>query len=91
MSVRLVPDGHLLHVEVEDTGCGIAPEHLPRIFERFYRAGTSQSGTEGVGLGLAISKRILELHGCPIEARSARGQGTTLSFGLPVVPPSAGS
>jgi signal transduction histidine kinase len=86
VTVRVVPDGHLLHVEVEDTGCGIAPEQVPRIFERFYRAGTSGSLTGGGGLGLAITRRILELHGCPIEARSTPGQGTTFAFGLPVVP-----
>ncbi len=85
VSVRIVPDGYLLHVEVEDTGCGIAPDDLPRVFDRFYRAGTSGSSAGGSGLGLAISKRILELHGCPIEARSTLGQGTTFAFGLPVV------
>jgi signal transduction histidine kinase len=85
VTVRLIPDDRLLHVEVEDTGCGIAAEDLPRIFERFYRVGTDRSTTEGSGLGLAISKRILELHGCPIEARSTPGQGTTFAFGLPVV------
>lgn len=86
VTVRLAPDGHLLHVEIEDTGCGIPPEQVPRIFERFYRAGTSGSGPGGGGLGLAIARRILELHGCPIEARSTPGQGTTFAFGLPVVP-----
>jgi two-component system OmpR family sensor kinase len=85
VTVRLVPDDRLLHVEVEDTGCGIAPEELPRVFERFYRAGPSEPGAGGGGLGLAISKRILELHGRPIEARSTPGRGTTFAFGLPVV------
>jgi signal transduction histidine kinase len=85
VTVRLIANGRLLHVEVEDTGCGIAAEDLPRIFERFYRVGTNGSPAEGSGLGLAITKRILELHGCPIEARSTPGQGTTFAFGLPVV------
>jgi len=86
VTVRLSSDGELLHVEVQDTGCGIAAEDLPRIFERFYRAGTNGSPSGGSGLGLAISKRILELHGCRIAARSAPGQGTTFAFGVPVVP-----
>jgi signal transduction histidine kinase len=82
VTVRLMPNGSLLHVEVEDTGCGIAPGDLTRVFERFYRAGASGPG--GSGLGLAIARRILDLHGCPIEARSRPGQGTTFAFGLPV-------
>jgi len=86
VTVRTIPDGHHLHIEIEDTGSGIAPADLPRIFDRFYRAGTEGSMAGGSGLGLAISKRILELHGCPIEARSTLGRGTTFAFGLPVVP-----
>jgi two-component system OmpR family sensor kinase len=85
VTVRTIPDGQLLHVEVEDTGSGISPTDLPRIFDRFYRASSDGSSVGGSGLGLAISKRILELHGCPIEARSTPGQGTTFAFGLPVV------
>ncbi|MCG6920418.1 MAG: HAMP domain-containing histidine kinase [Acidobacteria bacterium] len=85
VTVRLISDGQRLHVEVEDTGCGIPAEVLPRIFERFYKVRADGSTTPGSGLGLAISKRILELHGCPIEARSTPGQGTIFAFGLPVV------
>jgi two-component system OmpR family sensor kinase len=85
VTVRAVPEGSLLHIEVEDTGSGISPADLPRIFDRFYRASGDGLGVSGSGLGLAISKRILELHGCPIEARSAPGRGTTFAFGLPVV------
>jgi signal transduction histidine kinase len=85
VTVRTIPDGHLLHIEIEDTGSGIAAADLPRIFDRFYRASSEGSSLGGSGLGLAISKRILELHGCPIEARSTPGQGTTFAFGLPVV------
>jgi signal transduction histidine kinase len=85
VTVRLISEGQRLHVEVEDTGCGIPAEVLPRIFERFYKVRADGSTTPGSGLGLAISKRILELHGCPIEARSTPGQGTIFAFGLPVV------
>lgn len=85
VTVRLAAADRLLRIEVEDTGCGIAPEHLPRIFDRFYQADEDGSALRGTGLGLAISKRILELHGRSIEARSTVGQGTTLAFALPVV------
>jgi len=84
VTVRLGIEGSLVQVEVEDTGCGISPEDLPRIFERFYRAGANGADAGGSGLGLAISKRILELHERPIEARSRVGAGTTIAFGLPV-------
>jgi two-component system OmpR family sensor kinase len=89
VTVRLGVDGSLVQVEVEDTGCGIAPDDLPRIFERFYRAGANGSDAGGSGLGLAISKRILELHACTIEARSTLGRGTTFAFGLPAAGPAA--
>jgi len=84
VSVRLLAADGLLHVAVEDTGCGITPEDLPRIFDRFYRAGANGATTGGTGLGLAISMRILELHGRSLEARSQPGQGTTFTFALPV-------
>jgi predicted ATPase/signal transduction histidine kinase len=75
-----------LRVEVLDTGEGIAPEHLPMIFNRFYRgdkARSSLSGGAGAGLGLAIAKRIVELHGGSITVRSQPLQGTCFSFVLP--------
>ena len=70
-----------LEVAVSDTGCGIAPEHLPHIFERFYR-GTSLRRTEshGSGLGLAIVKSIMELHGGVVEVKSQPAQGTTATL-----------
>ena len=72
-----------INVRVTDTGCGISREHLPHIFDRFYRA-DQQRRSEGAGLGLAITKRIIELHGGIIEAHSTLGSGTTLTFQLPV-------
>jgi two-component system OmpR family sensor kinase len=84
VTVRLGTAGLQVRVEVEDTGCGIAPEDLPRIFDRFYRAASNGAEAGGSGLGLAISKRILELHECPIDARSTPGQGATFAFDLPV-------
>jgi two-component system, OmpR family, phosphate regulon sensor histidine kinase PhoR len=70
-------------VEVSDDGIGISPEHLPRLFERFYRVGMSRSRHEGgSGLGLAIVKHIIESHGQSIVVKSEEGQGTTFSFTL---------
>ncbi len=71
-------------VRVSDTGHGIAPEHLSSIFERYYRSGRGADHRDGgAGLGLAISRRIVELHGGRIEVDSTLGVGTTFSFDLP--------
>ena len=68
-------------VAVHDKGCGIAPEHLPRVFDRFYRAETSRS-SDGAGLGLALVKSIVDLHGgtATIHSKLARGTTVTLIF-----------
>jgi signal transduction histidine kinase len=74
----------MVEVHVEDTGHGISSEHLPYLFERFYRADPSRSrATGGAGLGLAIVKQLVEAHGGSIRAESTRGEGTTFSFTLP--------
>src|SRR5260221_8797625 len=70
-------------VSVDDTGEGIEEQHLPYIFERFYRADPSRSrATGGIGLGLAIVKQVVEAHGGQVEAESVPGRGS--SFTLPV-------
>jgi signal transduction histidine kinase len=71
-------------IRVADTGPGIPPEHLPHVFERFYRADPSRSaGTGGVGLGLAITKSIVDAHHGSIDLRSEPGRGTTVEVRLP--------
>ena len=74
-------------LDVRDTGSGISPEDLPRVFDRFYRADPSrQRGDEdsASGLGLAIAKAIAEAHGGHISVRSVLGEGSTFSLALPV-------
>ena len=75
-------------VSISDTGCGISEEDLPHIFDRFYQRNRSQDPKAGhSGLGLAITKRILELHNKSIIVKSTAGSGTTFTFFLPVFYP----
>lgn len=84
VSVQVAPDAEAVKVSVSDTGCGIPHEDLPYIFDRFYKArNTERENTQGAGLGLAIAKRILELHGGAIHAESEISVGTTFTFSLP--------
>jgi signal transduction histidine kinase len=72
-------------IHVSDSGPGIAPEHLPHIFERFYRADRARArATGGAGLGLTIVKQLVEAHGGQVWAASRPGQGATFTFTLPV-------
>jgi two-component system, OmpR family, phosphate regulon sensor histidine kinase PhoR len=77
-------DGGYTVVGVRDSGVGIAPAHLPRIFERFYRADSARSRDKGgTGLGLAIVKHLVEAHGGKVRAESVLGRGTTVSASFP--------
>jgi Signal transduction histidine kinase len=78
---RASADGATLTVEVADTGRGIAPELLPRVFERFVKG----EGSPGSGLGLAICRDIIRAHGGEISIASQPGLGTTVTFSLPAV------
>jgi two-component system heavy metal sensor histidine kinase CusS len=70
-------------VAVSDNGCGIASEHLPRVFDRFYRAESSR-GSDGAGLGLALVKSIVDLHGGSAKIESEIGRGTTVKLTFPL-------
>lgn len=84
--VVLTPHDETIGIDVADTGPGISAEDLPRIFDRFFRPGDPSRGDPGdhAGLGLAIAKRILELHDQPIHVTSEGSAGATFSFRLPL-------
>ena len=85
VEVRLLRRDALAVIEVQDQGIGIAPAHLPRIFERFYRVDsgrTRESG--GTGLGLAIVKHVAQAHGGRVEVASEPGRGSTFRVYLPL-------
>jgi signal transduction histidine kinase len=85
VAVSAARRGDRVVVTVDDTGVGIAREHLPRLFERFYRADPSRSRDDGggTGIGLAIARSIVEGHGGRISAKSEPGRGATFTFDLP--------
>jgi signal transduction histidine kinase len=85
--VRVTAEQHngSVGVHVADTGPGISPEHLPRLFERFYRVDPARSRDDGgTGIGLAIARSVVEAHGGRIWAESEPGKGSMFTFELPV-------
>jgi two-component system sensor histidine kinase BaeS len=82
ISVRAQPLDASVAINVRDTGAGIAPDHIDRIFDRFYKSAESR----GAGLGLAIAKQLVEAHGGEISATSVVGEGTDIRFTLPAEP-----
>lgn len=84
LRVGLEPDR--LRIEVHDQGPGIPAEHLPHLFERFYRVPDSQRSVRGTGLGLYICRKIIEAHGGEIGVESKAGSGTRFFFTLPIEP-----
>jgi signal transduction histidine kinase len=86
-SVRLSAEANAdaVTIRVHDSGVGIAPAHLPNVFERFYRVDPSRArATGGAGIGLAIVKRLTEAHGGTVAVQSAPNRGSTFSFTIPV-------
>jgi signal transduction histidine kinase/DNA-binding response OmpR family regulator/ligand-binding sensor domain-containing protein len=85
VELRAAREGDWAVIEVEDTGPGIAAEHQERIFERFYQADdSSRRAHEGTGIGLALAKELVELHGGTLAVRSAEGEGSTFTVRLPL-------
>jgi len=96
-AVKFSPDGGLIRVEgvlkgrvlqltVRDQGIGMTKAQLARIFDKFYRADASNTAAPGLGLGMALAKSIIEAHGGTIKAASRPGEGTAISFTLPLTP-----
>jgi two-component system sensor histidine kinase BaeS len=84
VQVNAVYEDGAIVVTVSDTGGGIPPEHLPHVFDRFYKVDPSRSGkTAGSGLGLSIVKAIIERHGGTVTATSRPGYGTTFILKFP--------
>jgi two-component system OmpR family sensor kinase len=84
ITISLRNFGRLVELSVADSGIGISPEHLPRIFERFYRVDRSRSRAQGsTGLGLSIVRQVAEAHGGQVRVRSEPGVGTTFAVVLP--------
>jgi heavy metal sensor kinase len=87
VAVRCEQAGGKIHVTVRDEGIGIPPEHVPRVFDRFYRVDKARSRElGGTGLGLSIAKTIVTAHGGRIDLTSTPGRGTTCTVTLPAEP-----
>ena len=84
VTVTLAQRGGEIATSVTDRGRGIAPEDLPHMFERYYRARAARERREGLGLGLYITKGLVEAHGGRIWVESQVGKGSTFSFALPI-------
>jgi signal transduction histidine kinase len=86
IEVRLGRQAEDAHIEVQDSGPGIPPEELPRIFTRYHRGSRSDQRREGgLGLGLFIAHQIVTAHGGRIEVASTVGEGTTFTVRLPLL------
>lgn len=96
-AIKFTPPGGRIHIaaqvfddrhikmSISDTGCGISEEHLPKIFDKFYRVQPGSGPVAGSGLGLAIAKGLVELHGGIMTVESAVGKGTQFYFTLPYI------
>ena len=84
ITVLAAPGNGCVEVSVKDTGIGIAPEDQGVVFEEFRQVGSSAAKQEGTGLGLALCRRFIELHGGRIWVDSEVGKGSAFTFALPV-------
>ena len=84
IDVRAAMHEDRAEISVTDTGVGIAPEDQEAVFEEFRQVGTADKKVEGTGLGLALSRKFIELHGGRIWVESQIGHGSTFTFTLPV-------
>jgi signal transduction histidine kinase len=82
--VRAAPVDQRVEVAVSDTGVGIAPEDRETVFEEFRQVGTAEKKAEGTGLGLALARKFIELHGGRIWVQSQVGVGSTFTFTVPI-------
>jgi two-component system heavy metal sensor histidine kinase CusS len=76
-------EGDVMVIAVSDDGDGIAAEHLPFLFDRFYRADAARSSADSTGLGLAVVRSIVELHGGSVDVASIVGRGSTFTLRFP--------
>ena len=88
LSLKAVLQDDGVEISVTDTGIGIEPEFQQKIFDEFFQVGDHLKKQEGTGLGLALTKKFIELHGGRIWVQSAKGQGSTFTFTLPILPTS---
>ena len=82
IAIEAQPTPGWMEIRVKDTGIGVAPQHLPHLFERFYKADRSRRDV-GTGLGLAIVKQLVEAHGGRITVESREGEGCNFTFTMP--------
>ena len=93
-AIKYSPEGGIIQItgellkehyqlSVKDQGVGISPEHIEKIFDKFYRVDTSNTSVSGIGLGMSIVKDIVEAHGGRIRVESELGKGTTVIFTIP--------
>jgi len=84
ISLKAALESNRLVVKVDDTGSGIPPEEKQKLFRPYYHLSTDRASIPGMGLGLAITKQLVELHGGTIWVQSEMGKGSTFSFSLPL-------
>ena len=84
ITITLIREGQFVKVKIQDYGEGIPEEHLQLIWRRFYKVDEARTNKTGAGLGLSIVKSILDLHDAEIEIQSKLGEGTVVTFTLPI-------